>query len=132
MGCADPWGKKSFLSPVLPGSGHSGGIAIARSDRASKDARLSTGYGDAAIQQSWGVQRSNGLLRCAGKLTVTSRFIRRPGQCTTTSDFRKEKSFAPPQEAVRTHRPGFRLLNFAASCSAPFASRPMSEPTAAK
>jgi hypothetical protein len=71
-----PGAKKSFLSPFLPRGGHSGRIAIARSHRASKDARLSTGYGDAAIHEP--------------------RFIRRPGQCTTTSDFRKEKSLAPP------------------------------------
>jgi hypothetical protein len=60
-----PGAKKSFLSPFLPRGGHSGRIAIARSHRASKDARLSTGYGDAAIQESWGVLRSPGLLRCA-------------------------------------------------------------------
>src|ERR1700728_309608 len=36
--------------------------------------RKRLGYGDAAIQEP--------------------RFIRRPGQCTTTSDFRKEKSLA--------------------------------------
>jgi hypothetical protein len=32
-------------------------IVIARSHRASKDARLSTGYGDAAIQESQGALR---------------------------------------------------------------------------
>jgi len=39
-----------------------GSNVIARSDRASKDARLSTGYGDAAIQEPQGALRSPGLL----------------------------------------------------------------------
>ena len=43
----------------------SDGIVIARSHRASKDARLSTGYCDAAIQRSYGAQR---LLDCSASL----------------------------------------------------------------
>jgi hypothetical protein len=43
----------------------SDGIVIARSRRASRDARLSMGYGDAAIQGSRGALRSPGLLRFA-------------------------------------------------------------------
>jgi hypothetical protein len=60
-----PGAKNPFSLLSLPRGGHSGRIVIARSHRASKDARLSTGYGDAAIQESWGVLRSNGLLRSA-------------------------------------------------------------------
>ena len=36
-----------------PGALRLDGFVIARSHRASKDARLSTGYGDAAIQSRW-------------------------------------------------------------------------------
>src|SRR6202142_4665561 len=55
--------------PKRPGrwSGmRSDGIVIARSHRASKDARRSTGYGDAAIQSRPSGPSSPGLLRFAG------------------------------------------------------------------
>jgi hypothetical protein len=66
-------GARSQLSlRCYPTSGHPAQrtprideICLARSRRASKDARLSTGYGDAAIQGPRGALRPPGLLRFA-------------------------------------------------------------------
>jgi hypothetical protein len=40
-------------------------VVIARSDRASRDARLSTGYGDVAIQEPQGARRVLDRFACA-------------------------------------------------------------------